>query len=271
MAHELAHALQDQTLDLAAQQRRGLEDWDYDFLHNCVIEGLAYQTMMAVAAGTSLAAAPDPTPMLTASLEQLDTLPAYSAYADAPPYLREGLLGRALDGIAFVRAWLARHPDATASSLLERLPASGEQVLHPHKYEEADAPAAIDLRLLDERVPRDWRPYLENTLGEFEVRMMLRPRSGPEDSANAVAEGWDGCRFRAYEDEDGRLFVLGVSRWDSDRDADELVAALRRWAEAESGRLAAAGRGSTVRFAFAPEGEEADRLLAILDDVPSAD
>jgi hypothetical protein len=249
-AHEITHALQDQHSDMRVQMRRGVTDWDHEFLYNCVLEGMAYVTMMAVTGRTSLPEAPDPGPMLEATRAELESGSTYSAFARSPRYLKEKLFGPAILGVSFCRTLVRGRPAFLPATLLDTLPASGEQILHYDRYVANDRPTAIDLSALDEKLPAGWRPYYANALGEFDIRMMFEGLAATKETATRIAEGWDGCRFRAFEDDEGRLIVLGLSAWDTESDAEDFASALGQVAAERAGgeRTGVARSGTWVRF-----------------------
>lgn len=227
-AHELTHALEDQAGNMADHLRRGIADSDYSHLYNGIAEGIAYLTMMAVLQGVPVAQAPDPSAMLRSTYENMERNSSFPLFGRSPRYLREMLFGTALDGVGFCRAWLKDHPEGKLVSLLDSLPASGEQVLHYDKYREGDRPTRIDLTGLGPSLPAAWRLYDENTLGEAAIRTLCQTHEVTRESAGQIAAGWDGCRFAAFEDGDGKLSVLGLSAWDRPEDAQEFQDGLLR-------------------------------------------
>ncbi len=225
-AHELTHALEDQVDDIAASLRRGATDWDYGFVYDAVIEGIAYQTMMAVVAGVSLAEAPDATDMLTRTRTAMAASPAFPVFARTPPAIIEMVFGPAIHGLAFCRAYIQAHPQTSPLDLLANLPVSSEQILHVDRYATDDRPATIDLSPLDDAVPAGWRPYLAGSLGEFDLRLCLEAQAATREGAAEAVAGWDGCRFATYETVAGELILVGLSAWDSPTDAGEFTQAL---------------------------------------------
>jgi hypothetical protein len=260
-AHEITHALQDQQGDMVAQLRRGIFDWDYAYVYNCVIEGMAYVTMMAILSGTSLDQAGDPTLMLEGTRKSMQASPGFKEFAKAPPYLVENLFGRGVQGIAFCREYLQAHPDTELAALLDALPASGEQILHGEKYRENDLPVPIDLSSLASRLPGGLRPYLAGNLGEFHVKVLCESHAATRETAAQIAAGWDGFRFEAFEDDESRLVVLGLSAWDSEPDAVEFAEGFAKvLADVHDPRTVAVERdGRFVRFTIDTGAKEARR------------
>ncbi len=271
-AHELTHALQDQQRKMAGEMRRGATDWDYGFVWNAVTEGMAYQAMMAVTAGVPLAAAPDATPMLAHTQAAMAASADFPVYARTPAYVRDTIFGPALSGLAFVRAYMADHADRPAVDLLHQVPASGEQVLHYEKFVAGELPSAIDLSTLDGRVPDTWQPFLAGSLGEFDVLALCAEHAATRDSASTVAGGWDGCRFVSYTTSGGELVLLGLSAWDSARDAAEWSAGYARILAGCHGpeRFAIEQAGQTVRFVIGPAATHRE-MLSLLATASPAD
>jgi hypothetical protein len=266
-AHELTHALQDQASDMFAQQRRGVTDWDFDHVYNCVCEGMAYVTMMAVVQEVALDQAPDAAALLQATRAQLEASPDYPVLAAAPPYVKELIFGRAIRGTAFIRALLRDRPTVRLATLLDSLPASTEQILHYEKFTEGDRPASIDLSALDRHLPRDWRPYFANSLSELEILLLAEGHDATRPSAASIAAGWDGCRFRAFEATDGSLAILGLAVWDTAEDAREFSEGfVRALADCSGpGTVAVEQSDLLVRFVVGlPEGPDRRTALEAL-------
>jgi hypothetical protein len=86
----------------------------------------------------------------------------------------------------------------------------------------------------------------EDGLGELEIRvlfMQLLPDTH-ETAAPALAEGWDGDRYRVYEGQDGAQALVWYSVWDTVVDADEFAQGLE---QALPGRRGPSGRRTEVR------------------------
>jgi hypothetical protein len=209
--------------------------------------------------------------LLQGTRSAMDANPAFPAFARSPHYSKELIFGCATDGVAFLRKWLDDHPDSPAVALLDDLPASGEQILHYEKHVSGDRPAVIDLSSLAKRLPEDWRPYYENSLGEFTLRALCESHEATRDSSSAIAAGWDGCRIRAFETGKDGLVVLGHSNWDSEKDAAEfrrgfssLLQASRETADWE----VRAERSRVVFVIGLPDQEERSSVLDALADAP---
>jgi hypothetical protein len=142
-------------------------------------------------------------------------------------------------------------------ALLERPPASTEQVLHAAKRREPFD--AIDLSGLAAALPGGCRVLFENSAGELGISVLLRdhgarvPPVGLWEVASAAWEGWNGDRWLAAECS-GRRELVWLTSWDSEQDAAEFADAYAAIAGlvAERGSLARAEifrAGRDVRIA----------------------
>ena len=224
--HELTHALQDRKVDLVARGLEVLEDLDAGYGFVAVVEGTAMVVGMAHMQNVALDEMSELAAVLRAGFEAQYS--GDSTLADAPPYLRERLIGPYVDGSAFVQMFLNRNPGRPLASLFDDLPVSAEQVLHYEKYVEGDEPTPVDLRPMDDLRPEAWRLIYTNTLGEFELRTLFASHAATRDDAVSTAAGWDGFRLAAYGTDDGTVIVAGASVWDSVEDASEFSAAFAK-------------------------------------------
>ena len=223
LSHELAHALQDRVIDIARQSRLGLENIDYEYAVRAVIEGMAGGVMLAYAQNLPYDRLPDLQSFWRSNLSRA----AGAALSRSPRYLTEYLFSPYAEGGAFLQAWLKANPGKAMNDLLGRLPPSSEQVLHFEKYVEGDLPEEIDLSGARGILPGDWSLLYANTIGEFDLLQLFQAHEETRTSAAALAAGWDGCRFEAYQDAKGALILLGSSVWDGEEDAGEFSAGFR--------------------------------------------
>lgn len=227
VAHELTHALQHRQVDLIAHQDEGISDLNANYAFGSVLEGMASVVMMAYLQGTPVTEVTDVRAMWRGMFEGAAS-DSESAFGGAPLYVRESLASPYAEGAAFVQAWLDAHPEARLVDLFKQLPRSAEQILHYDKYAGNDSPSEVSLEEIEASLPREWSPYYENTLGEFEVRMLCLAQGLEPEEAEEIAAGWDGIRFRVYRNRQDELLVVGGSAWDSEQDAAEFESVLRR-------------------------------------------
>jgi hypothetical protein len=130
-------------------------------------------------------------------------------------------------GLRFVSRALRNGGWSAVNRLYHSPPLSTEQILHPEKYFEApDPPARIELKNLSRLFPSPWREIENDTLGELSVQCLFSQFLGPTYAA-AVASGWGGDRFVAYQGRN-EVALIWASTWDSAQDADEFFVGYQR-------------------------------------------
>jgi hypothetical protein len=216
LSHELTHALQDRVIDIVEESETALKNIDYEYALRAVLEGMASSVMIAHAQNLHYSELPNLQTFWRSQLSQ-----GGGTLGGSPPYATEYLMSPYAEGGAFIQAWQKGNPDETMNDLLKRIPASSEQVLHFEKYAGGDKPTDFDLSRMHKTLPGHWKLFYANTLGEFELLELFRIHKETEANAPALAAGWDGCKFEAYEEKNGDLILLGSSVWDSEEDAEE--------------------------------------------------
>lgn len=245
VAHEHIHALQDASFDLDAREK-ACPNGDACRALRALIEGDAtygmYEYAREYVAAVDLRIAQS-----RAALNERDitrasrTLPDYFYGVGSFPYN---------EGYDFVSNLKASGGWAAVSAAFGRPPASTEQVLHPEKYRENEAPLQVDLPNLAASLGGGWKRLEEDTLGELGLRLILAEAIGPV-AAGEAARGWGGDRYQLLRrGDEGPLAIVIRTRWDSPEDADEFVALYR---------VAAADRDGFAEQATALTGALASR------------
>lgn len=222
MTHEFTHALQDQHHDLDEMMGVVLHDDDVNLAITALVEGDA--TLIGNAA--LMRADGDMTSLLKQDPAAMGAMIGagggmMGAEANAmPAILKETLIFPYMYGYILVTTMVQEGGFARVDAAFDDPPISTEQLLHIEKYlgEERDEPVEITLPTVD-LDDLGWTPVAQNTLGEFQIRVLL----GGSPDAIAAAEGWDGDRFQVWEHEDGRLAVAWISVWDTEADATQFA------------------------------------------------
>src|SRR5205823_371628 len=128
----------------------------------------------------------------------------------APVYLQEEWQFPYLQGTQFVIMLLG--PGAFQGVLnykgvnaaLADPPKSEEQVMHPEKYLKSprDNPKPVQLPDLGGVLGKGWAMKDSDTLGEFDLQVMLRENYMDKEGG---AEGWGGARYAFYQNGDNAL------------------------------------------------------------------
>ena len=262
LRHEMVHALQDQYVNVDSLLRLGGDNDRQNAVH-AALEGQA--TYAQYGAKEFAARFPGGWDRVRELIrQQMDNSPALS---DAPFIVREGALFPYLSGAEHARRIAARG-DHGGDSLLARLPASTEQVLHGESFfgdsvSKPDAPTAIVFP-----APRVGETTHQSSLGEFETRMLVYHHVQDLTTAAQAARGWDGDRFAVVRTPQGEAFVW-LTVWDAPQDAAEFYDAVgqivpKRYPGARPGDVPKAAGATARAFAInAGDGGGAPRSVLL--------
>jgi hypothetical protein len=242
MAHELAHALQDQHFDLRRFEKWPDGDADAELAAHALVEGDASLAMMLYvtrdfkrAAGMLKSA--------SASSPQLER---------APRALRESIAFPYDKGLEWATRIYRRGGWAAVSAAYKELPQSTEQILHVDKYLAREAPAKVELTDISAALGAGWRRIDADVSGEWGYYLVLDQFLKDEKRSGAAAAGWGGDRYALYEHaRTGATALAHVSVWDTEQDAVEFFDAyVERTARRYAPAAAETGRTSGPRRAW---------------------
>jgi hypothetical protein len=237
ISHELVHALQDQYLDLDSLIQLKRQN-DRRTAAQAILEGQAtLSQILVLMPEQKLESLPDFWQLRRTLGQQQDQM---EIFARAPLWLRESLLFPYLGGAEFVRWFERQHPGEQPYG--RRMPVSTEQILHPSRYAQGDAPVEL---AFDGPTPDTVR--YEDGLGEFETRLLLTQFLGDETEAGLRATGWGGDRYQVLGARDsGAEVLVWYTVWDDRAAADRFANGLERaWGKRRLGGHAV--RRSEVR------------------------
>jgi hypothetical protein len=252
VSHELVHALQDQYVRLdSIITQRGVND--RRSAAQAILEGQATLAQIPVLMPEQK---PDTLP-LGWFWRQREVMAAQQAqmkeFARAPLWLREGLIFPYLGGADF-NVWFRR--TYLGRSVLDSMPRSTEQILHPARYRDRDEPTDIAFE-----TSRSADVKWEDGLGEFETRLLFQQHLGTEAQAISLASGWDGDRYQVLGPNADVLVWYSV--WDDAAAASRFAGGLQRaW-----GKRRADGR--TARRSEVKQLTVSGRPVVRLVDAPS--
>lgn len=170
-------------------------------------------------------------------LPEIQAIAAQSARVDTelpslPELFRQKLIFRYLHGSQFVLwAYTLKGWDGV-NALYSRPPRSTAQILHPEKYY---AKRQDPLRVVPWRLIRsaEQSPIVEETLGEFITRFLLRTALSKEEAAR-IAASWRGDTLLAFQQGD-KLVVGWVTAWEDPAKAKEFHRAYQKTVEKRLG------------------------------------
>jgi len=221
MAHELTHALEDQSFHIDPWIKAARPNDDGELARDSVSEGSAMAAMVDYDLEDmhrSVRDLPDVSALIQASaVGEMDKDPKLSK---APIYIRDSLIFPYLAGVTFTQQFLKAHDGWQDLHLIfEHPPVSTQQIMHPEKYLADVQPVAIKLPDWKAVAPADWKLLEENVMGEFGVEELLKQFLG-EDAAKLTSPGWTGDRYAVFEDsKDKTLPIVFVLDTDSEEDA----------------------------------------------------
>jgi hypothetical protein len=273
LAHEFAHALQDQHFGVYRLYQQGTPNADRDQAINSLVEGDAL-IVQAMYAATTQPESPEEqvvqAQVYQQALEQVyvearRALP-FPLEAVPQPVIRQVYLPY-LDGPGFIHRVVGTPATTTfgqygpaVERLFRRPPQSTAEILHPEKYLRGWEPTRVELPDLTGVLGDGWGLLREQVIGELDHRSLLG-RDLPADWADEAAAGWAGNRAVALVDDTGQMATLSATRWD---DAD----AAATWATAFVASVAAR-YGDDATLLWAEQGRQiwATADQAILLDV----
>lgn len=230
LLHELVHALQDQHLQLS-EHIHAERDTDASNAFHALVEGDATLAMI----GYALEREQVPLHRLTGNPAQVRSFSdvvrrsplAGSELEQAPAIVRVPLLSSYVDGLAFCASLHGSGGFSAVDRAHTEPPSSTEQVLHPERFAQLDAPTPVQLQTLPELDSAGYQVVREDTLGELEMSVYFG-QAGAQDEAKRAADGWDGDRIRVYSRTGYPTAVVWLSVWDTQQDAEQAQSAAER-------------------------------------------
>ena len=235
IAHELVHALEDQSFDLDTD--RAESGGDGAFAYTALVEGTATGVMFEY---------------LRRHFSPEDALGGLlgSAFSgdptggNLPPFVLAGLLFPYQEGQRFVDELYRLAGDRWTLvdlALSERPPVSTEQILHPRKWVAVEVPDRVETP--GPPSGGGWRRIGTGVLGEWQTRELLALGGRRRDEA---AAGWGGDAYAVWQRGDETAATVRW-HWDTRRDADEFLPALREAVvDLPGAEVGASGRTTTL-------------------------
>jgi hypothetical protein len=275
LAHELTHALQDQSVGLDKWMKRGEKDLgemkkdptpedidndEMDDAREAVVEGQAQAVMFEYAmapAGHSIADSPDLLESMEA--ETLTGTPSTKVFNDAPIFMKESLTFPYSYGLEFVAKLIQTGGKQKAfADVLAHPPHTTRQIMQPETYLAGE-------KIEPMRVPdfkRDFKDYVKfdiGAMGEFDVAVLIEQYAGKDLSKRLYPEWRGGYYYAAHTKNEAPnpdpsanlsvtapLGLLYVSRWSSPEKASEFAGIYarsleKRYKKAEENVTSASG------------------------------
>jgi hypothetical protein len=262
-AHEVTHALQDQSYDLGSLQEMPEEESDAQLAFLAVVEGDAVLTQEVWSANFQSEEDRRRVRAEAFSGGGAETL------ANTPRYLRESLAFPYREGVRFAQTLFEQGGFDAINEALADPPTTTAEILHPERY--FAGKGAVEVGVGGNPGP-GWDSNATYSFGEFDLRQLLLPLG--EQTVEQAATGWAGGEVQSWARDDDIAVGLALT-FDSTADADEACAALRVWyAEVAGGSEEGPGlmrgtgdwmamrcSGADVRVGLGPDGDVARRAV----------
>ncbi|HEV2992178.1 MAG TPA: hypothetical protein VG759_27335 [Candidatus Angelobacter sp.] len=245
LAHELTHALQDQSFDLGKMvkkeeeiEKRGPSDYnalikidEESACRTAVLEGQAMIVLsdyILAPGGRSVEDSPNFVDMMQSSMNTRGDSPLFD---NAPLLLREELVFPYSHGMKFIQELLKSGGKKLAfTGVLSHMPETTREILEPKEYL---AGHRIPVLLLPDMsfLKKDFEPFDAGAVGEFDVEILLK-QYADEETAKRLAPEWRGGAYYAVgrkgikpanANATDHIGLIYVSRWSSDKIAQEFA------------------------------------------------
>ena len=225
LAHEIDHALQDQSFDLKKFEDVPDGEDDAAAARRALVEGDGIALMLEVMLSRQKVPVPWSNPQMTDAIEKAMAVPGNGDALDrAPIAIREALIFPYRAGFTFVAALRRRQPWSAVDAAFRKPPKSTEQVMHPERYLANDEPIGVAIDALSSLA--GYTVAHKTVWGELGFQLFLRSNSVPASTATEAAAGWGGDRtiVLAKPGDKRPHLAVGISRseWDTEADAIEV-------------------------------------------------
>ena len=263
MAHELTHALQDQSFGLKKWMKDTSQGHDSAqaevtsdeeiAARTAVVEGQAMTVMLDYLlqpAGQSVLNAPRIVDAIEAGMETGNDTPVFSS---APLYLKQLLLFPYTYGLNFTRDRLTRGGKKRAyAEVFKKPPRNTRDIMQPQAYLEEQRIPDMNVPELSRVLGDGYVRYDVGSVGQFDVNILIRTY-GKKGENEHLAQAWRGGWYYAVRKKDGPPDEIGlvfVSRWEDEASA-------RQFAQVYEGYVPSRYSGAKARTAepTATEGE----------------
>jgi hypothetical protein len=236
LVHELRHAIQDQHINLK-RALPSISDFDDRRLAPmCALEGDAV-FLTILFSGSN--------PELLSQVGSSNTLLSFSSQASfaktyrLPPVVKYQLIMPYVQGMVFVTEVYTRKKWKGVNRLLNALPRSTEQIMHPEKYRKKEEPEQV----LIAYKPEGFKQVHSGVLGEYYLNVLLKAK----EDAFTMAIGWGGDTFELFEN-DRHVCLLWESLWDKEKYCSRFFFDFKRFVEKSFDINFRAGRQGNKSF-----------------------
>ncbi len=274
MAHELTHALQDQSFNLEKwlkdpenkNLQKEVESDEEAAARQAVVEGQAMVSLldyMLAPSEQNVVNAPWLVEALRAGMSSAPDSPVLSR---APMFIREALTFPYNYGLNFEReVEVKRGKEAAFAGVFRNPPRSTREIMEPQTYLSGEKLPPLSVPDYDKLLGRDYKRFDVGSIGEFDVAVLLKQYARKKADKTLATEWRGGYYYAAKPKNDPkRLTLVFVTRWGTPQAAQQFAdvyssyvskryqqarpeepAAARRWAT-EDGPVTIEVQGNTL-------------------------
>jgi hypothetical protein len=282
MAHEIDHALQDQSFDLDSFVKPFKDNGDLQLARQALVEGDGVALMIEfLFHDKGIKRDPWADDSVIKMIGAVSSVGGGEKLSAAPMILREQLMFPYDHGLRFVASVRKLQPWSEIDAIFKKPPTTTEQIMHPEKY--AKGEGARPVKAADLPSLKGWKRSYDNVLGEAMWDIFLRQHGVADAQAEAAAAGWGGDKLVVYAppSKDGPaplqdLVAVSLSTWDAELDAIEAFDAVADAAGALAGGSAPTEDTETARAWLDDRGdvivvERKGNALLLLVGAPAKD
>ena len=219
LAHELTHALQDQSYDLEKFLKAARDDDDASAAREAVVEGHATAAMIQeMMAPMKLEAMPSLEPLMAPIIQQ--QLEEFPAFTKAPFFFRFQALFPYIEGVGFMQHGLQAGGWKRLNSVFDDPPDATKEIFQPEVYFDKQPLPKISLPRPAALAGVHGVNFLaENIMGEMGYYALLGQLIS-EEEAKSVTSNWLADRYLLYEKSDGgqggkQYILVSQTHWSS--------------------------------------------------------
>lgn len=227
--HELTHGLQDQHFNLEKLVDPKIENSDLLLARSALVEGDATAVMFdyarELAGQPSLAQEENVNSMMMHNILGVSLV---AAGMKVPQSLQMILIFPYTSGLRFAHALLRENGYKSIDKAFKSPPRSTEEILHPEKYgiQPPDFMVFQDEETRVSAIPVEAEREYVDTVGEFSISALLANYATDKKASTEAAAGWGGDRVAVYR-KGATRWVVWLTNWDTERDAQEFLRAFR--------------------------------------------
>jgi hypothetical protein len=261
LAHELTHALQDQSFNLDKWLKRGAEDLDTkkdltpdditkdenSEARQAVVEGQAMVVLvdyMLAPMHRTVADSPEVVQLLNEGM-MAGTADSVQ-YKNAPIFMKEALTFPYRYGVEFEAELLRSGKEKAFAATFQNPPRTTREIMEPQTYLSGERIAPLPLPDF-KHIFKDYDRFDVGAIGEFDVAVLAEQYAG-EDTAHEIYPNWRGGYYYSVHLKGKPSAPLGlvfVSKWASAKSAAQFAAIYARGMQ-QRYKKAEAPPGSTL-------------------------